>query len=422
LRRQVEPVEPPVLGRLITSWQGTVRRRPGLDALLDAIDSLQGAPLPATLFETEILPARVEGYNPSDLDTLVAAGEVVWCGLEPLGDRDGRLALYLTDHLRTLRRPPDPADLPEREQAILKHLRTQGASFFGAIHEAAGGGYPRETVDAIWNLVWQGALTNDTFHALRAFTRPPEKRPRKHATGRAFRSRRVAPPSAEGRWSLVSDRAGAPPSATEAATALAQQLLSRYGVLTREVASAEGIFGGFSAVYDVLKAMEDAGRIRRGYFVAGVGAAQFALPAALDLLRSLKEPPEEPEVVVLAATDPANPYGSILKWPQSVDAGRGPTRSVGSLVILVNGSLTAYLSRGARQLLVFLPEDEPVRSIAARALADRLALLARDRDGGVALLIAEINGSPSADHPLAPYLLEAGFSPSAMGFQMRRHA
>ena len=166
LRRQVEPVEPPALGRLITSWQGTVRRRPGLDALLDAIDSLQGAPLPATLFETEILPARVEGYNPSDLDTLVAAGEVVWCGLEPLGDRDGRLALYLTDHLRTLRRPPGPADLPEREQAILKHLRTQGASFFGAIHEAAGGGYPRETVDAIWNLVWQGALTNDTFHVI----------------------------------------------------------------------------------------------------------------------------------------------------------------------------------------------------------------------------------------------------------------
>ena len=198
------------------------------------------------------------------------------------------------------------------------------------------------------------------------------------------------------------------------------------GVLTREVAAAEGIFGGFSAVYDVLKALEDAGRIRRGYFVGGVGATQFALPAALDLLRSLKEPPEDPEVAVLAATDPANPYGTILKWPASApddgEGGRGPTRTVGSLVVLVNGALAAYISRGARQLLVFLPEDEPARSMTARALAAKLASLARDDEFRVALLIGEINGVPSSEHPLAPYLVDAGFSPSAMGFQMRRHA
>jgi ATP-dependent helicase Lhr and Lhr-like helicase len=270
-------------------------------------------------------------------------------------------------------------------------------------------------------------LTNDTFHALRAFVRPPERRARKaRGEARPFRSRRVAPPSAEGRWSLLRDRTPQRVSPTEAAAALAQQLLSRYGVLTREVAAAEGIAGGFGAVYDVLKAMEDAGRIRRGYFVGGVGATQFAVPAALDLLRSLRETPDEPEVVVIAATDPANPYGTILHWPEAragVDGGgRGPTRSVGALVVLVNGALAAYISRGARQLTAFLPEDEPARSTSARALAGRLAALARGEDGGIPLLITDINGTAASEHPLAPYLVDAGFSPSAMGFQMRRHA
>ena len=436
LRKQVEPVEPAVLGRLLTQWQGVVRRRSGLDALLDAIDNLQGAPLPASIFETEILAARVENYNPSDLDTLTAAGEVLWCGLEPLGERDGRLALYLTDHVSRLRRPASFADPDAREQAILAHLAEHGASFFSALHDAAGGGYPGETVDAIWNLVWKGAITNDTFHALRAFTRPPERRRKRpmpagqppgelsRATtgsaprprpGQAFRSRRSTPPTTEGRWSLLSARIAPNVTATEWSTAVAQQLLSRYGVMTREVAAAEGIAGGFTAVYDVLKAMEDAGRIRRGYFVAAVGATQFALPPALDLLRSLTEPPDEPEAVLLASTDPANPYGTILGWPASGDqseGGRGPTRTVGSLVILINGALAAYIGRGGRQLQAFLPEDEPARSAVARALADRLA--------GLGLLVGEINGVPAEEHQLARFLIDAGFSPSAMGFHVRR--
>jgi ATP-dependent Lhr-like helicase len=416
LRREVEPVEAPVFVRLLTSWQGLIRRRAGLDALLDAIEHLQGAPLAASVFELEILAARVEGYSPSDLDALCAAGEVVWCGIEPLGERDGRLALYLTDHLPRLRMPSTPGDVTGRERAILDHLEGEGASFFAAIHQAAGGGYPAETVDALWDLVWKGLVTNDTFHPLRAFTRPPERRPRKPA-GRSFRTRRVSPPSAEGRWSLVAQRIGPAVSPTEWSTAVAQQLLSRYGVLTREVAGAEGIYGGFSAVYDVLKALEDAGRIRRGYFVAGVGATQFALPAALELMRALREPPEEPEVVVLSATDPANPFGTMLKWPESGDAaGRGATRTVGAQVILINGMLAAYLSRGARQVLVYLPEDEPQRSTLGRPLAAQLAAMARA--GG--LMIAEINGARIADHPLAPYLVEAGFHPSAMGYMVRR--
>ncbi len=427
LRHQVEPVEPAVLGRLVTNWQGVVRRRTGLDALLDAVETLQGAPLVASILENEILPARIDGYNPADLDALTAAGEIVWAGLEPLGERDGRLALYLTDHFSKLHRVPTLDELPSRERAIVEHLRANGASFFAAVHDAAGGGYPAETVDAIWSLVWRGALTNDTFHALRAFTRPPERRTRKArpsgtnpGPGRVFRSRRLAPPAAEGRWSLLSERIAGAVSPTESAAALAQQLLSRYGVLTREVAGAEGIAGGFSAVYHVLKTLEDAGRIRRGYFASGVGATQFALPAALDLLRSLTDQPDDPEVVVLSATDPANPYGTILRWPEGSEAGRGPTRSVGSVVVLVNGAMAAYISRGARQLTAFLPEDEPARSIVGRALATRLAQLARGEDGRMALLIADINGVPASEHPLASYLVQAGFSPSAMGFQIRR--
>jgi ATP-dependent helicase Lhr and Lhr-like helicase len=444
LRQQVEPVEPAVLGRLLTTWQGVVRRRAGLDALLDAIANLQGAPLPASVFESEILSARVEGYNPADLDALTAAGEIVWCGLEPLGERDGRLTLYLTDDLAKLRLPRrsnSPMldakaerdtmsdDLSTRERAIVDHLATVGASFFAAIHEAAGAGFPGETVDAIWNLVWKGVITNDTFHALRAFTHPAERRGRKVRShpggGRVFRSRRVAPPAAEGRWSLIADRT-APRSATEHAAALAQQLLGRYGVLTREVAAAEGISGGFGAIYNVLKALEDAGRIRRGYFAAGVGATQFALPAALELMRTLKETPEQPEVVVLSATDPANPYGTILRWPEAgtgaTESGRGPTRTVGSLVVIVNGALAAYISRGARQLQAFLPEDEPGRSTTARALSIRLAELARSEENRVALLIGEINGIPASEHPLGPYLADAGFSPSAMGYHIRHSA
>jgi ATP-dependent Lhr-like helicase len=423
LRKEVEPVEPAVFGRLITGWQGVARPRIGLDALLDAIENLQGAPLPASIFESEILSARVRGYNPADLDALTAAGEVTWSGLEPLGDRDGRLALFLTDNMTRLWRPQATPDLSARERAILSYLESEGASFFAPLHEAAGDGYPGETVDAIWDLVWKGLLTNDTFHALRAFTRPPEKRPRKPA-GRSFRSRRVGPPSSEGRWSLTADRLTGTVSPTEWSTATAQQLLSRYGVVTREVAGAEGIEGGFSAVYDVLKAMEDAGRIRRGYFVGGVGAMQFALPAALELMRSFKEPSDDPDTIVLATTDPANPYGTMLKWPALSDgesaAGRGPTRTVGSIVLLVNGALAAYVARGGRQILAYLPEDEPARTIVGRALARRLASIARGDEGRGGLLIADINGVPTAEHPLASFLIEAGFNPSAMGFQMRK--
>ncbi len=201
-------------------------------------------------------------------------------------------------------------------------------------------------------------------------------------------------------------------SVTEWSAAVAHQLLQRYGIVTRESVAAEWIPGGFSAVYDVLKAMEEAGRIRRGYFATGVGAAQFALPAALEQLRALREEPEKPEVVGLAAIDPANPYGAILKWPETDGAGRAPTRSVGATVLLVNGACAAYVARGGRALSVYLPEDEPRRSGVARAVAGALA-----ERGGV--LVTEINGAPAAEHPFAAFLVAAGFVHSALGFTAR---
>ncbi|HEY6446082.1 MAG TPA: DEAD/DEAH box helicase [Acidobacteriaceae bacterium] len=435
LRKEIEPAEPRLLARLETHWQGVLARRRGLDALLDTIESLQGAPLPASLLESQILPARLARYAPADLDTLIAAGEAVWCGIDSLGERDGRIALYLADQMSALL-PPSvlPAVPPSpREEAILATLASGGALFFAQLHEAIGDGYSGETVDALWNLVWRGLVTNDTLHALRAYTAKPESaRPSKRMHNQpSFRSRRTTPPSAQGRWTLVPAVGRGTSSAQTAwSHATALQLLQRHGIVTRETAEQENLPGRFSAVYEVLKAMEAAGRARRGYFVAGLGAAQFALPAAVELLRSLHAAnPERPEMVMLASTDPANPWGSILRWPQpdssSGDGAASLTRSVGASVVLRNGDLVAYLRRNNPNLQVFLPVYEPDRSATARDLAVFLAGYAQQllqnpktrHHGG--LLITAINGEPAHQHFLAGSLREAGFHPSPRGFQVR---
>ncbi len=479
LRREVEPVEQHTLARFLTHWQGLLAPRrsgPGhLDALLDTIENLQGAPLPASLLETSILPARLAGYAPSGLDTLIAAGEVAWAGVEPIGERDGRIALFLADKLPLLaQRRPLAEPLTEREEKLLAVLESTGASFFDALHQGAGGGYPGETIDALWSLVWRGLVTNDSLHALRAYTMKPEsaRTPRRVQTGAVFRSRRTTPPAAQGRWSLLSsqhanaqgtdlgpyvhpapsggalapERNFSAPTETERSHALALQLLHRYGVLLRESVAAENLPGGFSAVYDVLKALEESGRIRRGYFVAGLGATQFALPAAVDLLRQLRTgpPAEKPEFVQLAASDPANPYGSVLRWPElpvaeqdsetgvladrSSSAGwqsapRVLTRAAYAEVILRNGQLVAWLRRGNPNLLVFLPAEEPERSQAASGLAHFLCARGQERlrtSGHEGVLITTINGQPVAAHFMARFLMDAGFHPGPLGMHLRR--
>jgi ATP-dependent Lhr-like helicase len=443
LRREVEPVEQHTLARFLTHWQGLLLPRrishAHLDVLLDAIENLQGAPIPASLLETSILPARVAGYEPAGLDTLIAAGEVAWAGIDPIGERDGRIALFLADKLPLLaqQRPlTDP--LTEREEKVLAVLESAGASFFDPLHQSVGGGYPGETIDALWSLVWRGLVTNDSLHALRAYTtRPDSSRPQRRShTGMVFRSRRTTPPNAQGRWSLLPLRAQKGteivPTQTEASHALALQLLNRYGVLTREAVGAENIPGGFSAVYDVLKALEEGGRIRRGYFVAGLGATQFALPAAVDLLRQLRtEPPaEKPEFIQLAATDTANPYGSVLRWPDlpvmDEDLESAPrilTRAVYAEVVLRNGQLVAWLRRNNPNLLIFLPADEPERSQVSSGLAHFLSARGQDRmrlSTHQGVLITTINGQPVAAHPMARFLMDAGFHPGPLGLHLRR--
>jgi ATP-dependent helicase Lhr and Lhr-like helicase len=441
LRKEVEPVEQRTLARLFTRWQGVVQPRRGLDALLDVIENLQGAPLPASILETEILPARLAGYKPSDLDTLIAAGEVVWVGMDPIGERDGRIGLYLAEKLSALwpvgRGPSaegsgmsEPRPTVEREEAILGYLRVRGASFFQDLHDGVGGGYPGETLEALWYLVWKGLLTNDGMAALRAYCEKPATSSRKPARRvnqvAVFRSRRTTPPTAQGRWALNSAAFVEGRSATEWSHAIALQLLTRYGVVFRETAHAENLPGGFSAIYDVMKALEESGKVRRGYFAADLGATQFAMPAAVDLLRSLRvsQQGERREMLQLAATDPANPYGALMRWPAAADEGSSLTRSVGARVILCDGALVAYLRRGNSNVQAFLPEEEPQRSQVARSLAEFLVGRVHDDEdasGRGGMLIATINGVNVAEHWMARFLLDAGFAAGAMGFNVRRN-
>jgi ATP-dependent Lhr-like helicase len=436
LRREIEPVEERVLGRLLARWQGVAVPRRSMDALMDAIGILQGVAIPASDLEREILPARVANYAPADLDTLMAAGEVVWAGVERIGERDGRVALYLTENLPHLL-PPRAADegtLSQRAQLILSALERSGASFFADLHHAAGGGFPNETLEALWQLVWAGLVTNDTMHPLRAFLRPAEdRRARAIASDgppgspdflRRFRAHTGAGSAGQGRWSLVSSRA-VTASTTEWVANTAQQLLVRYGVVSREAAASENLAGGYSAIYPALRTMEESGWIRRGMFVAGMGAAQFAMNSAVEMLRSLRSDPENPEAVHLASTDPANPYGGLLPWPrlasESPDIPHGMARVSGASVVMVNGALAAFLRRRNPAIRLFLPEEEPDRSRFARALANKLAEVAlrrQSRRGG--LLISEVNGSPAREHVVARFLQDAGFVDTALGFQMRR--
>ncbi|HWR16602.1 MAG TPA: DEAD/DEAH box helicase [Terriglobales bacterium] len=434
LRKEVEPVEQRVFSRLVTRWQGVLKPRRGLDALLDAIELLQGAAIPVSELEREILPSRVHGYQPSDLDTLVAAGEVVWVGVERVGERDGRVALYLAQNLPLLLPPtsPDKSQLSERAQKILEVLESEGALFFPALHVASGGGFPNDTMDAVWELVWSGWITNDTMHAIRGFLRPADDR-RSRATAadgrpgspeflRRFRSRTQAGTPSQGRWSLISARRSTSVNATEWSANIAQQLLTRYGIVMRETAVAENIPGGYATVYPALRTMEESGWIRRGMFIAAMGAAQFAQTAAIDMLRSLRTIPETPEAVHLAASDPANVYGSFLPWPKlSEDESHGMARASGASVVLIDGILAAFLRRRNPSIRVFLPEDEPDRSQYARALARQLAEVAvRRQSRKQGLLIGEINNAPAREHFLARFLEESGFVDTALGFQMRR--
>jgi ATP-dependent helicase Lhr and Lhr-like helicase len=423
LRAEVEPVDPAALGRFLPAWQqvraatGTAGRR-GLDALVESVAQLQGAPVPASVLEVDVLPARLDGYRPADLDQLVAAGEVVWLGVEPLGASDGRVVLCFRDQLHLL--APDPAGEPpdgEVHDALREHLTSRGASFWPELLRASGVADEDLVLAALWDLVWAGEVTNDTYAPVRALGRSSGGG---RGTGRGGRPRpgrltRLGPPAAQGRWSSTRDLLEPPAPATERAHALASQLLERHGVLTREAMRVEAVTGGFSAVYPVLKALEESGRIRRGYVVAGLGAAQFAAAGAIDRLRSYRADLDdridrEPDVVLLAATDPAQPYGGALAWPPS--EGR-PARAAGAFVVLVDGAPAVFVERGGRSLATFDHPAPPEVWVPALAQLVRSGRLRK-------LEIAKVDGVPVHDAPGWPARLEAaGFHPGYRGLLLR---
>ncbi len=422
LRKEIEPADQRALAVFGPAWQG-VDRHPatgaGVDRLREVLVALQGLPLAADVWEREVLPRRTGAYSPSWLDQLCASGELVWVGAGALGRHSGRVALYFREDAAALGPPPgiratgDEDDTPQRQ--AIRHRLAGGACFFTDLLIDVDLS-PEELQEALWSLVWGGEVTNDAFAPLRAPRLTLARGQRSLAAGvggsrRAgrFASRRRAGAAAQvqGRWSLTAalfGDSGVDPVARRRAHA--ELLLERYGILTREQVVAEGVPGGFSAIYPELSQLETLGTARRGYFVEGLGGAQFALPGAVERLRASK--PAEAQPLVLAAVDPAQPYGAALPWPSSAKAGgRRPARVAGAYVVLAGGEPVLYLERGGRGLQTLLPAGDERLQPALEAL------VAHVRSGrGRRLGLEKVDGESALTSPLAPALLELGFQES----------
>ncbi len=386
LRREVEAVDQEALARFLPSWHGIDRRA----SLREALVPLQGLPLPVALWESEVLPRRVPGYRPEHLDALTASGEVVW-----VGAGQDRVALYFREDAGVLGQVAgsSPPEGPEHDaiRAALTH-----ASFW---NELLAETQLEEAValPALWDLVWSGEVTNDAWTPLRAARRfgtpKAERRPRRFS-----RRRMQATTATAGRWSRTERLFAGPPDRR----ALAELLLERQGIVTRDGVRAEGIPGGYGAVYAELRALETLGLCRRGYFVEGLGGAQFALGGAVERLRELRDRQEEGDALVLAAADPAQPYGAALPWPKR--AGARAARHAGAFVVSLGGEPVLYVERGGRSLVPLRdPDEEWLRP----ALT---ALVAHVRAGGAKRLAVErFDGEPVVDSDALPLLVEAGF-------------
>nr|WP_018348487.1 ATP-dependent helicase [Longispora albida] len=417
LRKEIEPVPPRTLGVFLPHWQQVHTPGRGLDAVAAAIEQLQGAAVPASALESLVLPGRVADYSPAYLDELCASGEVVWAGTRSIPGSDGWVMLAYADQAPLLLPPPDEAltMIPEHE-AVLAALDGGRALFFRQLSDEVGAGDDQELAGTIWDLVWAGWLTNDTLGALRVVLggagthrgRPAAPRARFRRPGRPVMPSRSGPPTVAGRWSRLPERDTDP---TRRAAAQADVLLERHGVLTRGAVMAEGTAGGFAGVYPVLAALEERGAARRGYFVEGLGAAQFAVPGAVDRLRALTD--DKPGALVLAATDPASPYGGALPWPSPAEGEHRPGRKAGALVVLVNGDLALYVERGGRTLLSFTHE-EPALAKAAAALAGAV------KSGALgALSVERADGQEVQASPLGDALAAAGFRVTPRGMRLR---
>ena len=459
LRAEVEPVDTAAYGRFLPAWQnvttpGKSRSQAlrGLDGIITAVDQLSGVPIPASAWEPLVLASRVADYKPAMLDELMAAGELLWSGAGSLPGNDGWISLHVADSAELTLNPAPDFEPGDAQQRLLEHFSAGGGYFFRQLTEVAGGMdavlSDDAVVTALWDLVWAGRVTGDTFAPVRAMISggktahrqvakaPRARTPRMSRLGRSHGTGLLgspgltggrygsvsggvapAPPSAVGRWSALPAPELDP---TIHARGTAELLLDRYGVVTRGSVMAENIIGGFGLMYKVLARLEEAGRCRRGYFIEHLGAAQFAVPATVDRLRSFTEDARiskaEPVALALAATDPANPYGAALPWPAlSVDAGSGhrPGRKAGALVVMVDGALVLYVERGGKTLLTF-NQEEPVLAVAAQALVDVVRRGAVDK-----LFMEKVNGHDLLDTPIAAALASAGAYSTPKGLRIR---
>ncbi|MEU9127748.1 ATP-dependent helicase [Kitasatospora sp. NPDC048540] len=445
LRQEVEPVPPRALAAFLPQWQHLAGHRlRGPDGLLRVVEQLQGTALPASAVEKLILPARLADYTPGLLDELMAAGEIGWSGAGALPGKDGWIGLHLPEDAHLIRPEPVQPALTPVHTTLLEALAGGYGLFFRQLAERTPDTPESELTEALWDLVWAGYVTNDTLAPLRALLgsgrtagstahRAPRATPRGRygGAGRALNrpgTLRPGPPTAVGRWSLLPAYDAEP---TARAAAQAQNLLDRHGLLTRGAVAAERVPGGFAGVYRVLSAFEERGRARRGYFVEGLGGAQFAMDGAADRLRSVNgrleragsegwtaaASAEPPQILVLAAADPANAYGAALPWPEpptapgpaKTVAAHRPGRKAGALVVLVDGELSLYVERGGKSLLAW---GEAGLATAALAEAVRRGALG-------SVTVERANGESALTSPLGRLLEEAGFHPTPRGYRLR---
>ncbi|WP_204292257.1 ATP-dependent helicase [Micromonospora gifhornensis] len=433
LRREIEPVPPRALATFLPRWQQVGSSARGVEAVASVVEQLQGVSMPASALERLVLPVRVADYSPALLDELCASGEVVWAGAGAIAGGDGWVTLAYADVAPLLLPPPDDAlARTPLHDAVLDALGDGQALFFRALSDRVGATDDAELTTVVWDLVWAGHLTNDTLAPLRTVlggggahrARPAATRGRYRRPGRVALPSRGGPPTVAGRWSRLPERDVDP---TRRAAALADVLLERHGVLTRGAVVAEQVSGGFAAVYPVLAALEERGAARRGYFVDGLGAAQFAVPGAVDRIRALAEtldatPARGGPAVLLAATDPANPYGAALPWPERVvdsgDAAAPATghragRKAGALVVLVAGDLVLYVERGGRTILSFT-DDADALAGAGKALADAVG------SGALGPISVErADGEAVRTSALHDALTAAGFRATPRGLRLR---
>jgi ATP-dependent Lhr-like helicase len=420
LRKEVEPAEQRALARLLPSWQGVDKSPPtgaGIDRLREVLVPLQGVALAPEVWERDVLPRRVGAYSQAWMDQLCAGGELVWVGAGAVGRRSGKIALYFRDDARWLGPPPIKGSEPpagEVHDAIRARLAT-GASFWTDLLAELTDAEPAELQEALWDLVWAGEVTNDAFAPLRApkLTLARQQRAAAASASRRFgRRRRPASPQIQGRWSLTAPLFADAPAHGPRMRALAEVLLERYGIVTRETVLAEGVPGGFAALYGELVNLETLGTARRGYFVEGLGGAQFALGGAVERLRGLRS--DEPAgPLVLAATDPANPYGASLPWPkrEGDTAHRRPSRVPGAYVVTLDAEPVLYVERGGKGLVALREPIDAATGEPCEWLRDALGALAdevhRGRIGRIG--VERFDGEPVVGSPVGALLIEAGF-------------